>query len=292
MERMLIVKNVDEARTMEATLMLGAYFQELGMDYDVIDSHDLVNDATLIDAPAPAVPDYALAVVLGGDGTILRTADYLRGTQTPLLGINYGHLGFLSNPADDGVVAIVATALAGDVTEECRANVCVEVDFGEEAEKPAAGKIRRNEFFALNEVTVERGASGRIVDFEVLCDGAQEYATRENGIVVARATGSTAYALSAGGPLVAPCARGLVTVPLAPHALNSRALVTGPGEVVEVRLSGDDEHRDVRLFVDGRPLDFDVAVQGIRVTNGEVPTRLLRYKHKGFYDDIARVFFA
>ncbi len=291
MERILLVKNSEDNRTLEASVLLGVYLSQLGYAYDVVDSWDLVNDATLIDEPAPEVPNYALAVVLGGDGTILRTAAFLQGKSTPILGINFGHLGFLSNPADDGVVAMVAAALSGDVTEEVRSNVLAEVDFGEDASAPTDGKLRRSSFFALNEVTVERGPSGRVVDLRVLCNGEQLYATRGNGMVVASATGSTAYALSAGGPLVSPTARGLVAVPLAPHGLVSRAVVTGAGEVVEVQLTGDKYHRDVRLFIDGRPLEFDVPVEGIRVTTGQTPTRLLRYKHKGFYDDISRVFF-
>ena len=211
--------------------------------------------------------------------------------DTPYVAINYGHLGFLANPADDGVVRITAAALAGDVTEERRANIVMDVDFGEDAPAPPEGLVRRSRFFALNEVTVERGVSGRIVDMDVYCDGTLAYKSRGNGMVVASATGSTAYALSAGGPLVSPEMRGLVVVPLAAHTLNSRAMVTAPGEVVELIMSGDEWHSDVRLFLDGRPLEFDVPVRAIRVRNSEYPTRLLRYNHKGFYDDVSRVFF-
>ena len=289
--RILIVKNMGEPRTNEAALMLGVYFSHLGVEYDVIESPDLVDDTTLV-AKEPAVhAEYDLAVVLGGDGTILRAIAYMGETETPIIGINYGHLGFLANPADDGVVAITAAALAGDVTVERRANVGMDVDFDEDAPAPAGGKIRRSRFFALNEVTVERGASGRIIDLDVLCNGTLAYKSRGNGMVVASATGSTAYALSAGGPLVSPEMRGLVVVPLAAHTLNSRAMVTAPGEVVELQLTGDEWHNDAQLFIDGRPLTFDVPVRGIRVRNGEVPTPILRYKHKGFYDDISRVFF-
>ena len=176
-------------------------------------------------------------------------------------------------------------------TEERRANIVAEVEFEDDAPAPEGGKVRRSRFFALNEVTVERGISGRIVDMDVMCDGTLAYKSRGNGMVVASATGSTAYALSAGGPLMSPEMRGLVVVPLDAHTLNSRAMVTAPGEVVELVMSGDEWHSDVRLFIDGRPLDFDVPIQRVCVHNSHMPTRILRYKHKGFYDDISRVFF-
>ena len=280
-----------EPRTKEAALMLGVYFSHLGIDYDVIESPDLADDTTLVGAEGPKLPHYDLIVVLGGDGTILRTVAYVGETDAPYIGINYGHLGFLANPADDGVVAITAAALAGDTHTERRATLWVEVEFDEDAPAPRDGKIRKNRFFVLNEVTVERGFSGRIIDLDVYCDGTFAYRSRGNGMVVASATGSTAYALSAGGPLMSPEMRGMVVVPLDAHTLNSRAMVTAPGEVVELVVSGDEWHSDVRLFIDGRPLDFDVPVRAVRVRNGEVPLQLLRYKHKGFYDDISRVFF-
>ena len=289
--RMLIVINVGEPRAREAALMLGLYLTQLGYEYDTIDSPDLVDDATLLDGTEPVLPEYDMCIVLGGDGTILRVAAYLEGRDTPLIGINYGHLGFLANPVDPGVIPIVAAALAGDVKAERRANLVAEMVFAEDAPAPAAGKTRRTKFFALNEVTVERGFSGRIVDLNVMCDGISAYSIRGNGMVVASATGSTAYALSAGGPLMSPEVRGMVVVPIAAHTLNSRAMVTGPGEVVELVLCGDAEHSDVRIYVDGRPLALDAPLTAIRVYNGEVPTRLLRYKHKGFYDDVSRVFF-
>ena len=157
--RVLIVKNMGEPKTFEAAIMLGVYFTELGIRYDVIESTNLVDDSTLM-PHEPVYPEpYDLCVVLGGDGTILRTLAYLGETDTPYVAINYGHLGFLANPADDGVVRITAAALAGDVTEERRANIVMDVDFGEDAPAPPEGLVRRSRFFALNEVTVERGVS-------------------------------------------------------------------------------------------------------------------------------------
>ena len=114
---------------------------------------------------------------------------------------------------------------------------------------------------------------------------------RGDGLVVATATGSTAYALSAGGPLVSPGFAGLVAVPLAPLTLHSRAIVTASNDVVEMDLSHNADTREATLFVDGELLEFERPVRRVYVRRGDTPTVLLRYQREGFYEHAARVFF-
>ena len=112
-----------------------------------------------------------------------------------------------------------------------------------------------------------------------------------DGLVVASATGSTAYALSAGGPLVAPGFTGLVAVPIAPHTLHSRAVVTSPSDVIEMDLSENADGRDATLFIDGELVELDRPLRRLYVRRGPVATTLLRYKDEGFYNHAAKVFF-
>lgn len=114
---------------------------------------------------------------------------------------------------------------------------------------------------------------------------------RGDGLVVATATGSTAYALSAGGPLVAPSFGGLVVVPIAPHTLRSRAIVTAPSDVVELDVSENRSGRDVALFVDGEPAELPGRPLRAFVRKNLEPTVLLRYRHQGFYAHASEVFF-
>ena len=114
---------------------------------------------------------------------------------------------------------------------------------------------------------------------------------RGDGLVVATATGSTAYALSAGGPLVAPGFGGLVTVPLAPHTLHSRAIVTAENDVVEMGLAPTAADREAAVFVDGELLELGRPVRRVYVRRGEAPTVLLRHKCESFYEHAAKVFF-
>lgn len=312
--RVLMVVNKANAKAHDASLLLAAYLASQEIDCAVFDSRELPPSCGLgTDAAADArlMQPFDLAVVLGGDGTILRTARAVSEAGTPILGINFGHLGFLANASDAGVVAIVAAALAGDAVAEQRTNLRIDVVCEGDGEGAAAGQGAPDacgdpavaegaapgglggarSFFALNEIAITRGASGHIVDFTLAVSGDHVASMRGDGVVVSTATGSTAYALSAGGPLVAPGYRGLVVVPLAPHTLRSRAIVCEQHDIVEVGLVSDDARSETSLFADGEALSFPRPVERILVRRGEVPTTLLRYRQESFYAQASRVFF-
>ena len=344
--QVLIVRNNANPQAIDASLLLAAYLATQQLGYVLVDSSDLGRNASSEEVEAALAAGIDLAVALGGDGTILRTAHQVGTSGVPILGINFGRLGFLANSSDEGVVAVVAAALAGDVVAERRTNLRVDVvcegeadpfeddeaDAGcgagrafEEGDGVEGGSARGGafgaaqaaptapaasaasaapnapaaspaptaprSFFALNEVAVTRGAFGRIVDFSLDISGAHIADMRGDGLVVATATGSTAYALSAGGPLVAPGFGGLVTVPLAPHTLHSRAIVTAENDVVEMGLAPTAADREAAVFVDGELLELGRPVRRVYVRRGEAPTVLLRHKCESFYEHAAKVFF-
>ncbi|WP_172135012.1 NAD(+)/NADH kinase [Adlercreutzia sp. ZJ473] len=317
----LIVRNNSNPQATDASLLLAAYFSAQGIGFTTLGSGQISGDAGNREAARSLPGRVDLAVVLGGDGTILHTARLLAGTQTPILGINFGHLGFLANACEEGVVAMVSRALAGELKVERRANLRIDVvcegerdpfddegdaECGEDAggapsasawgdedvgEGGEGGLSAPRTFFALNEVAITRGAMGRIIDFTLDISDNRIAHMRGDGMVVATATGSTAYALSAGGPLVAPGFTGLVTVPLAPHSLRSRAILTSDNDVVCVTLEGKDADREATLFVDGDMLAFDQPVKRVYARRGEEPTVLLRSAAENFYTYAAEVFF-
>lgn len=293
----LIVVNDENAAANDASYLLQAYLESQGIHYCTVSSRNLPRTVALdgdnplaasFFAQIPFGHNVDMAVVLGGDGTILSTARMLYGTFAPVLGINYGHLGFLANPNDAGVIPMVAAALAGEAIEQRRTNLHIHVicegDDIEPAQEP-------REFVALNDVAVARGASGRIVDFSFDVSGDHVAAMRGDGLVVSSATGSTGYALSSGGPLVAPGFRGLVVVPLAVHTLRSRPLVTEPNDVVEVHLTGEQSRKDVSIFVDGETLWLQRPIERVIVRAGQHPTVFLRHHQESFFSQSSRVFF-
>ena len=303
--RVLIVRNNSNPQALDASVLLMAYLHSMGIESVMAEANMLETLRKRRDFVEGAGSAFDMAFALGGDGTILRTAHVVAGTKTPILGINFGNLGFLANPCTEGVIPLVAAALAGDVVEERRCNLWVGVQC--EGDLPFLGSHARdvsddfgsdeNEsdyphtFFALNELALNRGASGHIITMDVSIAGEHVVNLRGDGLVIATATGSTAYALSAGGPLVAPLHQGLVVVPIAPHTLRSRAIVTAPADVVEVTLPDDGAYRETTLFADGELLEFESPVHSVLVRKGDEYTTLLRVGNQGFYEHASEVFF-
>ncbi|RPF21952.1 NAD kinase [Myceligenerans xiligouense] len=174
------------------------------------------------------VAESELVMVLGGDGTILRAAELTRGTDVPLLGVNLGHVGFLAESERDDLHAAVERLAARDYTVEERA--CVEVD----VHLPDDGEVLSG--WALNEVTIEKGLGGRMLEVGVSVDGRPLSSFGCDGVVMSTATGSTAHAFSGGGPVIWPDVDAVLFVPLSAHALFARPLVVGPRNEIGVRV--------------------------------------------------------
>lgn len=301
--KVLVVRNDYNKQAIDASLLLTTYLATQRIDYELVDSSDLAQLVCGGGSCGLSTPDCEqlvanadLVVALGGDGTILRVAHLVGSRGIPILGLNFGRLGFLANSSEGGVVAAVAAALAGDVVEERRTNLRIDVVCDGEPDSfegagGSADSCPRPPLFAFNEVAVTRGAFGRMIDFELGVSGARIAEMRGDGVVIATATGSTAYALSAGGPLVSPGFGGLVVVPIAPHTLHSRAIVTAENDVAEVALSPSVAYRESVVFVDGELVQFDCPVRRVCVRKGDVPTILLRYQREGFYEQVSRAFF-
>ena len=182
-----------------------------------------------------------LVVVVAGDGTFLSAARSLVDREVPLLGVNLGRLGFLADIMPDEMPERLNEILDGDFVEERRFLLKVEVRRG--ADQVFAGT-------ALNEAVTHKSSMARLVEFETHIDGHLVNSQRSDGLIVATPTGSTAYALSGGGPIVHPSLDAIVLVPICPHTLSSRPVVVGGGSDVEVVL-GDGAATGVQLSCDG-----------------------------------------
>jgi NAD+ kinase len=299
--RLLIVRNNSNDDAVKASDELADYLNGQHIDNFVCGSLELPRLPQMPLIPGQQREDALrfrgktidMVVVFGGDGTMLRAARMTGTSGVPILGINFGHLGFLSNPRDDGAIAIVQAALDGQVHREERANLHIDITFyhDECRDLTGAGSMLTESYFALNELAITRGPLGRVIQVDLSIDG-NAYATmRGDGVIISSATGSTAYALSAGGPLVAPSHQGMVVVPLASHSLAARALVTAPGDTITVDFASDDEAtRESTLFNDGGLIKYDGTIKRINIRNGENPTVLLRYKYDSFYTSVSKNF--
>ncbi len=222
-----------------------------------------------------------LVVALGGDGTILKAVHLLGEVEVPVLGVKFGRLGFLSGASAGSMREAVGTALAGEANIERRATLKAEVVM----EGRVAGSYR-----ALNEVVVSRGTSARVIALELSIDAHRVAQLRADGMIVATATGSTAYALSAGGPVVAPGFGGMVVVPVAAHTLNARPVITDVHDVVEIALP-DPSRSQACLTVDGELVPCRRAIDRVTVSRGGHDVLLVKLNGRHFYDTVAGEFF-
>ncbi len=175
-----------------------------------------------------------LAIVLGGDGTMLNIARTFAPYDVALVGVNQGRLGFLTDISLDTMYETISAILDGQFVTEERMLLQGEVHSGGE---------RVLEVLAFNDVVVSKGVEGNMVEIEVRIDGEFIYNQRSDGLIVATPTGSTAYALSAGGPIVHPSQSVISLVPVSPHTLSNRPVVIGGNSMVEITMRSDSDAR-------------------------------------------------
>jgi NAD+ kinase len=248
----------------------------------------LDTDAPFLEIDRPEVctagPDAArgceIALVIGGDGTILRGAELTRTTDTPLLGINLGHVGFLAEAEWDDLESTVDAIIGRTYLVEERMTVDVVVSI--DGSPVWTG-------WALNDVSVEKAARQRMLEVVVEIDDRPLSRWGCDGVVFATPTGSTAYAFSAGGPVVWPEVEALLMVPISAHALFARPMVAAPDSTLAVELQKETETGGV-LWCDGRrQVDLEPSAR-VEVTRGSTHVRLARLHEAPFTDRLVAKF--
>lgn len=228
-----------------------------------------------------AVDDIELAIVLGGDGSILRAAELVRSGTAPILGINMGHVGFLAEIEADVIDDAMVRVIERDYGVEERMTLSVEVT------DPAGEVIY--DTWALNEATVEKAARERMMEVVIEIDGRPLSSFGCDGVVVSTPTGSTAYNFSAGGPVIWPTVEAIAVVPLSAHALFARPLVVGPEATVAIEVLARTDGTGI-LWCDGRR-SHDLP-PGARVVVERSPqtVRLARLHPAPFTERLVRKF--
>ncbi len=217
-----------------------------------------------------------LIVVLGGDGTLLSIARLVGERETPILGINLGGLGFLTEITTEEAQATLARVLAGDYEVDRRITLEATI----ESHAAGARVADRESFRALNDVVINKRALGRMLELNVVAGGERFCSYRADGLIIATPTGSTAYALSAGGPIVFPSLEVVVLAPICPHTLSNRPVVLPDSFEIEVRVKTDDN--GAMLTVDGQQTARLASNDTLRVRRGKSPVVLVRSSHAYF----------
>lgn len=225
-----------------------------------LDAFDVADDAL--------VPGLALSI--GGDGTMLRAVRRVAQLGTPVLGVNVGALGYLTQVEPPALLSSLEKYFLGESTIEERMMIRVNRVGG----KPGDGEL------ALNEVVVEKSEAGHTVHLLVKVDGTDFTTYAADGLIVATPTGSTAYSLSVRGPIVSPSHRALLLTPVSPHMLFDRSLLLSPHESIDIEVLG---HRNAELTIDGGRIAYLVPGDVIRCSAANVSARFVRFGANPFH---------
>ncbi len=254
--KIVLVSHPERPDAIETARVVTEHLAELGIE--TVTSHS-----------SRAIVGAELILVIGGDGTILRAAEFGRPAGIPILGINYGHVGFLSEANPDEVPMVMKKIASGAWQIVPRMTIDITVT------RPD-GTVERS--WALNEASVEKEERARMIEASIGVDNRELSSFKVDTVLFSTATGSTAYNFSAGGPVVWPNVECMVLTPIAAHALFTRPLVVGPDSTLELHVLSD----DARVWCDGRRVI--AAPQGSVVTavKGERPVLLARLNDSPF----------
>jgi len=268
-----LVGNAKDLRVAECMLSLASHFHARGLC-------PLVDPGIGLAFPPQSVilcPEHSFAtraeliIAIGGDGTLLYAARLVAGHAVPLLGVNRGRLGFLTDVSPSSMLEDIDTVLGGRYTEDRRSLLAARLE--RRGTEPVAA-------LALNDVVVNKRETGHTMDFETLINGRFVNSHNGDGIVIATATGSTAYALSCGGPIIEPNLDVWVLAPICPHTLSDRPIVVRAGSKIQLRMA-DRAGSHAQVTCDGTAIGDLEQGDALFVENAEAQITLL---HPPGYD--------
>jgi NAD+ kinase len=230
------------------------------------------SSAAALGTDQPGLPVTALVqrvdllIVVGGDGTMLIAARAAADARVPVLGINLGRLGFLTDISPERASEALARILDGEFVEDPRCLLSAQIG------EAGVSRVRQT---AFNDIVLQKWNTARLIEFETYIDGQFVNAQRSDGLIVATPTGSTAYALSGGGPLLHPALDALVLVPICPHTLSNRPLVVAGDSVVEIVVSGQTDPAHVQISCDGQETVGLLSGERVRIAKHDCGLSLI-----------------
>lgn len=269
-----IFPNLHKKKVMKVTKGLVSWFMAKG--YSVKLSKEVaqvLNVPQLSTDSDELISNIDLAVTLGGDGTLLGVARQIAPYNIPILGINMGHVGFLTE--------IELSDLYTDLERFNRKEYHIDVRMMLEA-KVVRDKQVLKELLALNDVVITKGPFARLIRLKTYANEAYVDTYPADGLIISTPTGSTAYSLSAGGPIIKPDMDLLLLTPICPHTLQSRSIILYKDDVIKVKVLAD--HNEVMLTVDGQQGYKLLPEDTIIVNKSSFTTQLIRIKKRSFYD--------
>jgi NAD+ kinase len=275
--RVLLVAHHQRAEAAALAQVAAGWLRERG--HEAWMTPDDAAALSVVDLEGHAEPTTAdLVISLGGDGTMLRAVQMMAGAPVPIIGVNVGLLGYLTEVEPPALTAALERFVAGPAAD--RGDWAIDVRMMLDVVTERSGGTHIEHFRALNEAVLEKQEAGHTVRLLVSIDGETFTSYAADGLIVATPTGSTAYSFSARGPVVSPRHRALLLTPVSPHMLFDRSLVLDPDEAVTVEVIG---HRTVALSVDGQRATILGEGDTVTVTASAATARFVRFGKRRFH---------
>ena len=272
MNNFFVIANSDKNNVKEIIEEMKAYLLKKGKKCDFVNGYAREKD----------VPeDTECVIVLGGDGTLLQAAGELIGRDVSFIGVNFGTLGFLAEVEKDDVFEMLDRLINDEFEIEHRMMLeGVVIREGEE--------ISRN--VALNDIVINRSGPLRIIDFSVSVNGMKLKSYKADGMIVATPTGSTAYSMSAGGPIVKPSASLMLMTPICPHTLNTRSIVLEGDDAIEIKISSKERQKNNKrgVYFDGEEGVELLNSDRIQIKRAKLSTKIIKLSSRSFLEILGK----
>lgn len=282
MKHFLIYTNRHKDKDMATTGHISAYLGQRGQRVSVLSEDGIWQEQGAVVREVRGLPpDADCMIVLGGDGTVLQAVHEMAERSVPIIGVNLGTLGYMTEIEPSGLEAALERLIAGDCEQESRMML---------KGRAILGQGQTRESWALNDIVIARSGSLQIIKYRIYVNGQFLNEYEADGVIVTTPTGSTGYNLSAGGPLVEPKAKLIVLTPICPHSLNQRSLILSAEDCIEIEIpQGREEMKQaVEASFDG---SFAVPLgmgDRIRIVRSERVTNFIRLNHVSFLETLHR----
>lgn len=276
-ENFLIIPNALKNKSVEFVSEIAKYLTDKGKKVYVPNKFsNIINcesDITFVSS-SEDLKFIDMAVILGGDGTVLRNISYIKHYEIPIFGVNFGNVGYLTQCEPESAMTFLDRVLNGDFEIEDRIMLRCTVDGEEKA------------YTGINEVVLHRQSFGRAMHLNVYINDNFIESFSADGVLVSTPTGSTAYNMSAGGPVVIPCANNFVITPICAHAMAKSSIVTSGDDTVRIKASySGDEEKEACLIVDSIDKCI-VSDQDIKISKSKYKLKLVKFNDNSFYQTL------
>ncbi len=282
-DKYCLVTNATKDKELKVTKHIAERIGNAGHECVVIDDIDFQGDsAEVLRGLEPVDHSCKCCIVLGGDGTLIRTSRVVSAKSVPVVGINLGMLGFLSVVERSDVDGALDNILSGNYRVEDRLMI--------KAELPGQNAFKG--LLAINDIVVTRSGRSRLISVSVKLNGVRATSFLGDGVIISTPTGSTGYSLSAGGPIVTPAANLMIITPICPHSFNSRSIVIGGDDRISLSINGKDgtQRENAVITVDGQDvLEMD-SDDELVISRFEKTAKLVRFNNTSFFEVLDRKF--